>query len=105
MLNLLIILIEKKPDIQTAKTDNFIIYFIENEPSFLQAKEDPAIPKLKLSYKYPMILPNTQGGQGGIKNLIFGVDIIIQGITSLGGKLPIEKEIPRNLVFVLCEGR
>ena len=71
---------------------------------FLKAKEVPVIPDLKLSHKYPILLPNIQGGQGGIKNLIFGDDVIIPGMTSLGSKLLIEKEIPRNLVTVLCEG-
>ena len=48
-----------------------------------------------------MLLPNIQGNQGGIKNLFFGVDIIIQGMTSPD---PIEKEIPKNLVVILCKG-
>ena len=94
----------KKSDIQTAKTDNFRIYFIDNEPCFLQAKEGPIIPHLKLLHKYPMLLPTCQVDKGGIKHLISGADVMIPGMTSEGGKLPTEKEIPRNLVAVLCEG-
>ena len=94
----------RKSDIQIGKTDNFKIYFIDNEPCFLQAKEGPVIPHLKLLHKYNILLPTCQVDKGGIKHLISGADVMIPGMISEGGKLPTEKEIPHNIVAVLCEG-
>ena len=42
--------------------------------------------------------------EGGIKHLISGADVMIPGMTSEKGKLPTEKEIPHNIVAVMCEG-
>lgn len=97
-------LLTKKSELQQGKLENFKIYFINNEPCFLQAKEGPIIPHIKLLHKYPFLLPTCQVDQGGIKHLISGADVMIPGMTSPGGKLPTEKEIPHNIVAVLCEG-
>ena len=94
----------KKTDISSGKLENFKVYFLNNEPCFLQAKEGPIIPHLKLLHKYPFLLPTCQVDEGGIKHLISGADVMIPGMTSKGGKLPTEKEIPHNIVAVLCEG-
>ena len=94
----------KKVEIQTGKTENFKIFFLNNEPCFLQAKEGPIIPHLKLLHKYPFLLPTCQVDEGGIKHLISGADVMIPGMTSKGGRLPDQKDIPHNIVAVLCEG-
>ena len=94
----------KKTKVQTGKLENFRVYFLNNEPCFLQAKEGPIIPHLKLLHKFPFLLPTCQVDKGGIKHLISGADVMIPGMTSEGGKLPTEKEIPHNIVAVLCEG-
>ena len=94
----------KKTEIQTGKVENFRIYFLSDEPCFLQGKEGPIIPHLKLLHKYPFLLPTCQVDEGGIKHLISGADIMIPGMTSEKGKLPTEKEIPHNIVAVMCEG-
>ena len=94
----------KKAEIQTGKLEKFKIYFINNEPCFLQAKEGPIIPHLKLIHKYPHLLPTCQVDEGGIKFLISGADVMIPGLISKGGRLPTEKEIPHNIVAVMCEG-
>ena len=94
----------KKTEISTGKLENFKVFFLNNEPCFLQAKEGPIIPHLKLLHKYPFLLPTCQVDEGGIKYLINGADVMIPGLISKGGKLPTEKEIPHNIVAVLCEG-
>ena len=94
----------KKTEIQTGKVENFRIYFLSDEPCFLQGKEGPIIPHLKLLHKYPFLLPTCQVDEGGIKHLISGADVMIPGMTSEKGKLPTEKEIPHNIVAVMCEG-
>ena len=94
----------KKTEIQTGKLPNFHIYFLSGEPSFLQGKEGPIIPHLKLLHKYPFLLPTCQVDEGGIKHLITGADVMIPGMISEGGRLPTEKEIPHNIVAVMCEG-
>ena len=94
----------KKTEIQSGKLEKFRVYFLNNEPCFLQAKEGPIIPHLKLFHKYPILLPTCQVDEGGIEHLISGADVMIPGLISKGGKLPTEKEIPHNIVAVLCEG-
>ena len=46
----------KKTEIQQGKVENFRIYFLGDEPCFLQGKEGPIIPHLKLLHKYPFLL-------------------------------------------------
>ena len=94
----------KKTEIQTGKLDNFHLYFLAGEPCFLQGKTGPIIPHLKLLHKYPFLLPPCQVDEGGIKHLISGADVMIPGMTSEKGRLPTEKEIPHNIVAVMCEG-
>ena len=81
---------------------HFIIYFINDEPCFLQPKEGPIIPHLKLLHKYPSILPSCQVDIKGINNLISGANVFIPGLLSEGGKLP-EGKIPHNIVAVNVE--
>ena len=62
------------------------------------------INKFKYVLKYPFLLPTCQVDEGGIKHLISGADVMIPGMTSEKGKLPTEKDIPHNIVAVMCEG-
>ena len=94
----------KKTDISSGKLENFRIYFLNNEPCFLQAKEGPIIPHLKLLHKYPFLLPTCQVDEGGIKHLISGADVMIPGMTSKGGKLPTEK-VPNRDIYTKLENR
>jgi predicted RNA-binding protein (TIGR00451 family) len=93
----------KKANLLTGKK-NYILYFINDEPCFIQPKEGPIIPHLKLLHKYPFLLPSCQVDKGGIKHIIGGANVMIPGLLSKGGKLPTEKEIPHNIVAVNCEG-
>ena len=97
-------ILTRKTEIKSGKVDNFNIYFLGDEPCFLQGKEGPIIPHLKLLHKYPFLLPTCQVDGGGIQHLISGEDVKIPEITSGKGKLPTEKEIPHNIVAVMCEG-
>ena len=94
----------KKSNIQIGKQKpHFVIYFINDEPCFLQPKEGPIIPHLKLLHKYPSILPSCQVDNKGMKNMISGANVMIPGLISEGGKLP-QGKIPHNLVAVYIEG-
>ena len=82
----------------------FNIYFINDEPCFIQPKEGPILPYLKLLHKYPFLLPTCQVDKGAIKHIIGGANVMVPGLISKGGKLPTEKEIPHNMIAVNCEG-
>ena len=93
----------KKSNISVGKQKpHFVIYFINDEPCFLQPKEGPIIPHLKLLHKYPSILPSCQVDIKGIKNMISGANVMIPGLLSEGGKLP-QGKIPHNIVAVYVE--
>ena len=95
----------KKANFQMAKQKpHNIVYFINNEPCFLQPKEGPIIPHIKLLHKYPCLLPMCQVDKGGIKHVISGANIMIPGMTSKGGKLP-QGKIHGGVVAVYCEGK
>ena len=94
----------KKANFQVGKQKpHNIIYFVNNEPCFIEPKDGPLVPHIKLLHKYPMILPTCQVDKGGIKHVISGANIMIPGMTSKGGRLPQGKE--DTLVAVYCEGK
>lgn len=96
----------KKDVIQVAnKKPYYMIYFVNNEPCFVQPKDGPIIPHIKLLHKFPFLLPTCQIDKGGIKHVITGANIMIPGMTSKGGRLPPNEEIPHNIVAVLCEDK
>ena len=83
----------KKANFQVGKQKpHNIIYFVNNEPCFIEPKDGPLVPHIKLLHKYPMILPTCQVDKGGIKHVISGANIMIPGMTSKGGRLPQGKE-------------
>lgn len=94
----------KKANFQIGKQKpHNIIYFINNEPCFIQPKDNPILPHIKLLHKYPMLLPSCQVDKGGIKHVISGANIMIPGMTSSGGKLP--EGTKNTIVAVYCEGK
>lgn len=96
----------KKDVIQVAnKKPYYVIYFINNEPCFVQPKDGPIVPHIKLLHKYPFLLPTCQIDKGGIKHVMTGANIMIPGMTSKGGKLPPQGDIPHNIVGILCEDK
>lgn len=98
-------ILNKKSDLKIGKLSNFHIYFINDEPCFLQAKDGPVLPHLKLLHKYPHLLPTCQIDKGGIKHMISGADVMIPGLISPGGRLPPKSDIPHNIIAINCEGK
>lgn len=95
----------KKANFQMAKQKpNHVIYFVEDEPCFIQLKEGLIIPHLKLLHKYPFLLPSCQVDKGGLKPMLTGANVMVPGMLHEGGRLP-EGEIPHNIVSVYVEGK
>ena len=82
---------------------NHIIYFIDDQPCFIQLKEGLIIPHLKLLHKYPFLLPDCRVDKGGLKPMLTGANVMIPGLLHEKGKLP-TGEIPHNIVSVYIEG-
>ena len=77
------------------------LFFINDELLFVQPKDRPMIPLLKLLHKYPYIMPQLQCDKGAIKHVLTGADIMCPGLTSPGGK--IDPVITKGQVVVLFE--
>lgn len=95
----------KKANLQMGKQKpNHIIYFIDEQPCFVQLKEGVIIPHLKLLHQYPFLLPKCQVDKGGLKAMLTGANVMVPGLLNKGGILP-EGEIPHNIVSVYIEGK
>ncbi|KAG9012885.1 translation machinery-associated protein 20 [Tulasnella sp. 427] len=87
--------------------DHISIYALGGEPLFLQQKNGPFFPTLRLLHKYPQLLPRVQVDRGAIRFLLSGVSMMCPGFTSAGGRLPPPEEaIPAGTpVAIYCEGK
>lgn len=94
----------KKSIILLAKQKPYTsIYFINDEPCFMQVKEGPIVPHIRLLHKYPFLLPTCQVDKGAIPFIIGGANVMCPGLTSKGGIVPDVKA--DQAVSILCEGK
>jgi len=74
------------------------LIFVSDELLFVQPKDKPTIPILRLLHKYPYMMPQVQVDKGAIKHILTGSDVMCPGLTSAGGK--IEPTLPKGQVVV-----
>lgn len=87
------------------------VFFINDEPCFVQVKDGPIVPHLRLLHKCnylnnildPFLLPTCQVDKGAIPFIIGGANVMIPGMTSPAGILPDVKA--EHAVAILCEGK
>ncbi len=79
------------------------VYYINDEPCFMQVKDGPILPHIRLLHKYPFLLPTCQVDRGAISHIIGGANIMCPGLTSKGGIVPNCKK--EEVVAVLAEGK
>lgn len=79
-------------------------YQIENEIIFMEIRDMPVLPMLRLLHKYPFMMDAMQCDKGAIKHIFSGSHVMAPGITSPGGKLCPNLEILAP-VAVTAEGK
>lgn len=68
------------------------VYYIGNKPLFIQDRDGPILPHLRLAheckvYLDPIMLKTMQVDRGAIKHILSGAHIMCPGLTSPGGRL------------------
>ena len=61
---------------------------VKGEIMFFQERDGPYFPSLRLLHQYPDILPVMQVDVGGCKFVLGGANVMCQGLTSAGGRIP-----------------
>ena len=76
---------------------------IEDQIMFLEIRDIPLLPTLRLLHKYPYMMPHMQCDKGAIKHILSGSHIMAPGLTSPGGKMD---DVPRGaVVAITAEGK
>jgi len=99
-------ILPKKEKVTLVKcTDHLSIVALQaEEPLFLQFRDGPFYPSLRLLHQYPFLLPRLQVDRGAIKHVLRGADIMCPGLTSPGGRL--EGQYERGtVVAIMAEGK
>ncbi|XP_952736.1 LOW QUALITY PROTEIN: cell cycle regulator protein, putative [Theileria annulata] len=82
------VIFPKKIQLYLAKCQEHVnLLMVGGEIMFIQHRDGPWIPSLRLVHKYPDILPKMQVDSGAIKFVLRGSNIMCPGLTSEGGKM------------------
>merc|ERR1712070_608108 len=94
---------KKKPLVETKCKDHLKLIGVDGKVLFVQHRDGPYIPHLKLVHMYPNMLPRLQVDRGAIKFVINGSNIMCPGLTSEGGYMDdVEAE---TVCGVFAEGK
>lgn len=79
------------------------LYSIEDQIMFIEIRDIPVMPTLRLLHRYPFMMPHMQCDKGAIKHILSGSDVMCPGLTSPGGKM---EEVPsETVVAIMAEGK
>ncbi|KAK2951822.1 putative Malignant T-cell-amplified sequence 1 [Blattamonas nauphoetae] len=82
------ILLPRKKTIQLAKCrDHISLLIVDDVCHFLQTRDTPFVPSLRVLHRYPNILKHVQVDKGAIKFIIRGADVMCRGLTTPGAVL------------------
>jgi len=87
--------------------DHISMYTVNGEALFIQQKNGPFFPTLRVLHRYPGILPHVQVDRGAIPYLLSGAHMMCPGFTSAGGRLPSKEAAlaAGTPVAIHCEGK
>jgi PUA domain protein len=54
---------------------------------FVEIRDIPLLPTLRLLHRYPYMMPHMQCDKGAIKHIMSGSNVMCPGLTSPGGKM------------------
>ena len=70
--------------------DRNTLYVLESEPLFYQDAHANILPHLRLVHRFPQDFPTVRIDRGAIRFVLSGATLMAPGLTSKGGRLPVE---------------
>ncbi|KAI9899405.1 hypothetical protein N3K66_005866 [Trichothecium roseum] len=85
-------ILPKKASLESMKLpDRNTLYVLDSTPLFFQADgTDHILPHLRLVHRYPQGFPTVRIDRGAIRFVLSGATLMAPGLTSEGGRLPVE---------------
>eukprot|EP00347_Sterkiella_histriomuscorum_P020347 403338157 len=79
------------------------MYLIDDVLSFMELRDQPIMPTLRILHKYPFMMPHMQCDKGAIKHIFSGSNVMAPGLTSPGGNM--EDVEAGEVVAIMAEGK
>lgn len=90
----------KKASLESMKLpDRNTLYVLNSEPLFFQQHTSPPMPHLRLVHRFPHAFPTVRIDRGAIRFVLSGATLMAPGLTSKGGRLPVDgapKQLPEG---------
>ena len=85
-------ILPKKASLESMKLpDRNTLYVLDSTPLFFQADgTNHILPHLRLVHRYPQGFPSIRIDRGAIRFVLSGATLMAPGLTSAGGRLPVE---------------
>ncbi|PNP54561.1 hypothetical protein THARTR1_05118 [Trichoderma harzianum] len=85
----------KKGSLESMKLpDRNTLYVLDSVPLFYQQDGSDLLPHLKLVHRFPQAFPSIRIDRGAIRFVLSGATLMAPGLTSKGGRLPVEGAKP-----------
>lgn len=79
------------------------MYLIDDVMQFIELRDQPIMPTLRLLHKYPFMMPHMQCDKGAIKHIMSGSNVMAPGLTSPGGLM--DEVEAGEVVAITAEGK
>ncbi|KFA52395.1 hypothetical protein S40293_05987 [Stachybotrys chartarum IBT 40293] len=84
-------ILPKKASLESMKLpDRNTLYVLESEPLFYQQDTAGLLPHLRLVHRFPQAFPTIRIDRGAIRFVLSGATLMAPGLTSQGGRLPMD---------------
>lgn len=70
--------------------DRNTLYVLDSVPLFYQNDGSDLLPHLKLVHRFPQAFPSIRIDRGAIRFVLSGATLMAPGLTSAGGRLPVD---------------
>lgn len=84
-------ILPKKGSLESMKLpDRNTLYVLDSVPLFYQNDGSDLLPHLKLVHRFPQAFPSIRIDRGAIRFVLSGATLMAPGLTSAGGRLPVD---------------
>jgi PUA domain protein len=84
-------ILPKKGSLESMKLpDRNTLYVLDSVPLFYQNDMSDILPHLRLVHRFPQAFPSIRIDRGAIRFVLSGATLMAPGLTSAGGRLPVE---------------
>ncbi|UKZ58880.1 uncharacterized protein TrAtP1_000202 [Trichoderma atroviride] len=88
-------ILPKKGSLASMKLpDRNTLYVLDSVPLFYQNDGSDLLPHLKLVHRFPQAFPSIRIDRGAIRFVLSGATLMAPGLTSAGGRLPVDGAKP-----------